>query len=162
MRDEFSWTPGREGVFGPELGINAVSGVGCLRFEDGRVAGDPPGAPSTNAFVVWLGRPIVVVSEGVQEKDAPIVTAGLRELLDEANLPVVISLGRTGGQGPARAITVGADGYDRELARAEAYVLVQAAWIETDTLTIELNGRLFVFRVEFRTASDGRLTPHVE
>src|ERR1700689_359563 len=98
MRDEFSSAPEREGVFGPEIVISAVSGLGCLRLEDGSVVGGPPSAPSTNAFVVWLGRPIVVVSEGVQVRDAPLVATGLRELLDDANVPVVISLGRTGGR----------------------------------------------------------------
>ncbi|WP_394834466.1 hypothetical protein LVJ94_49020 [Pendulispora rubella] len=163
MRVEFDVVPASEGIFGPEILLNAVSGVGCLRFEDGKVIGRRPEVPVTNAFVVWLGRPIVVVSGGVEPENVPRVAKELRLLLEDLTVPVVVCVPRDSAQSSARAISDIAVSYiDRELARAEAYVRVQAAWEEGDRIEIELDGRPYSFRLEFRAGGAGGLVPHVE
>jgi hypothetical protein len=107
VRLEFGETPAHEGVFGPEIWLNAVSGAACLRYDDGTTVGCPPEEPVTNAFVVWLARPVVVVSEGVDAVAVPAVAKELRALLEDPTVPVVFLLRR------ARAMSDGAGGLQR-------------------------------------------------
>ena len=161
MRGEFPERPTREGIFGPEILINATSGIGCLRLDNGTLIGPAPEPPSTNAFVIWLGRPIVVVSEGVQIGNVSRVAAGLRQIIGDTNVPVVVSLGRVAGR--AHAIVDGAVSHvERELARAEAYALVQAGWVEAEKIPLELNGQSFDFQFAFRPGEEGTFIPDLK
>jgi hypothetical protein len=163
MRVEFSKRPTHEGIFGPEILINVESGVGCLRLADGKTAGFIPEPPRTNAFAVWLQRPIVVVSEGIDVTNASRVAAGLRQLLEQADLPIVFSLGRGVGSAHARAVADNAVPHiERELARAAAYTSVQAGFFEESEFRIELDGRLFSFSVAFRPVVGGTSWPHID
>ncbi len=61
---------------------------------------------------------------------------------------------------PVASIERAGRGY--RLVLAEAYVLVQCAWSEADRLRVEVDGRGFVFRVEFRRQVDGGFSPFIE
>lgn len=157
MRLEFGETPAHEGVFGPEIWLNAVSGAACLRYDDGTTVGCPPEEPVTNAFVVWLARPVVVVSEGVDAVAVPAVAKELRALLEDPTVPVVFLLRR------ARAMSDGTGVCsDRELARAEAYVRVQAGFEEHERIVVELDGQSYAFRLAFLTDGSRAFRPHIE
>lgn len=163
MRRDFSATPTHDGVFGPEIILDSMTGHCCFKSDDGKLVGNVPERPTTNAFVVWLGHPVIVVSEGVQHANLPTVAAGLRNLLQDRTLPVVVSLGRRTGEAYVRAISDNPTSHlDRELARAEAYVLVQCAWDENEILRVALDDNLFEFRVEYRRESHGQFFPQVE
>jgi hypothetical protein len=118
----------------------------------------------TNAFLVWLGRPVVVISGGVSLADLPAVAEALRSLLGAAaSVPVVAGMGRLDGEDGWRAASDNPGSCpDRLLARAEAYVLVQAGWNEGTPLRVELDGEEFSFGVEFREAPAGRYHPVVK
>jgi hypothetical protein len=155
-------SPTKEGVYGPEILLNCVSGQACLRFEDGTTRGNAPGPPCTNAFFVWVGRPVIVVSEGVQAPCTAAVAESLRTLAGAPDVPVVFNLGRLDGKDGVRVISVPASSNPRpDLARAEAYVMVQCAWHEGGALAVELDGRLFNVRIEFRQTEAGGYFPHV-
>jgi hypothetical protein len=164
MRSHSFGEPAGEGVFGPELLLNAASGAGCLRLEDGELVGELPDAPSTNAFLVWIGRPVIVVSEGVRALDLPVVAGRLRSLVGLGpSVPVVASLGRLPDGSGTRAVGDNPDACpDRELARAETYVQMQCGWDESERMTVELNGRPFVLTTRLRRDPGGRYTPLVE
>ncbi len=157
MTSAFSKRPNRLGVFGPEIVLNVTSGRACLRVDDSLVA-PLPDSPTTNAFVVWVGRPVIVVSEGVRPSDAEIVASRLREFVEIDDAPVVFSCGRSGEV--ARIMSAYApSNLGRELARAEVYVLVQCAWTEAEFVSVNVDGQVFVFRVEFVRQQDGSFFP---
>lgn len=164
MKVQLPATTAAEGIFGPEIVLNTVSGRGCVRRDDGVLVGELPPPPMTNAFLVWLGRPVVVISEGVSLANLPAVAEALRNLLGAAaSVPVVASMGRLGGAGGWRAASHNPGSCpDRDLARAEAYVLVQAGWNEGTPMRVELHGGLFSFGVEFREGPAGRYHPVVK
>lgn len=151
--------PEREGVFGWEILLNVRSGDSCLRSTDGVFHGPMPEEPRTNAFVVWVGRPVVVVSEGVRPQDFESVATALRQVVGADKAPVVFSLGRTGTNHVRAEAVCDRVVTGRELARAEAYVLVQCAWVEHKTIVVELGKQSFELEVEFKEMVDGRLGP---
>jgi len=140
--------PGDEGVFGPAVVLNSRSGEGCLWSQDGVVVGRMPSPPLTNAFVVWLGWPAIVVSEGVPPAALAVVARGLRELLETPGAPVLISLGKLPTGDGSRMLSDNPAGRPaRDLARAEAYVAVQCGWFEGDAMTVDLDGERFELRL---------------
>jgi hypothetical protein len=156
-------TPDRDGVYGPEIVLGAVSGQACLRGDDGRLVGTPPLPPATNAFLVWLGESFIVISAGVLERDASSVAAGVRQSLNMPRAAVVVSLPRTAGTARERAVSDDpGDRPKRELARALAYVLVQSGWAEDDPLHIEVDGQAFAFRLRFKPEGEGTFAPSIE
>ena len=50
----------------------------------------------------------------------------------------------------------------RELARAEAYALVQARWFERERVTVELGAEHFVFDVRTSVDTSGRVPQGIE
>jgi hypothetical protein len=167
-----------EGVFGPEVVLNARSGVFCLRsLEWSAIAELPaapltnasmvtidelPSAPLTNAFMVWIGFPVLIVSEGVQRADVAAVAARLREGLEAPELPVCFAISRD----QQRVQTVVSDNPalrpPRELARAEVYVQAQMAWEEAELVVVHLDGQRFELRLGMVPVGDGTYTPLVE
>jgi hypothetical protein len=161
MRSEFLNAPKQNGVFGAEILLNVRSGRGCLRADDGALLGAAPEGPATNAFVVWVGRPVIVVSEGVDSGDVVVVGSALRDLVGSDDAPVVFSLERVAANG-VRAITDRAlANFEREIAKAEAYVLVQCGWVEAESIRVELDGQAFEFRVNFELGADGKFGPAI-
>jgi hypothetical protein len=155
--------PQKEGVFGPEVLLNSTSGQGCLRFSDGTIRGPMPEPPSTNAFLVWLGYPVLVVSEGVRDADVSGVAHELRKSVGGPSIPVVVTLGPLESGKGARALTDNPSARPRrDLARAQAFVLVQCSWDEGPRINVELDGEVYDFFVEFRESADGTFTPAVQ
>jgi hypothetical protein len=154
--------PSRDGVWGPEIVVNAVSGDAQLRFNDGRVLGTPPPEPVTNAYMVWLGAPVIVISEGVRAEAIHTVASRLRAWLGLDNVPVVVSMEHLQG-GIGTRILVDSPTYwePRELARAEVYALVQCAWVEAEHVRVQLDGAEFGFDVRLKQLADGRYWPEV-
>lgn len=148
-------------MFGPEILLNCRSGAACIRADDGQLCGTRPDLPVTNAFAVWVGSPVIVVSEGVGGSDAAVVASALREVVALGDVSVVFNRERLSAS-KVRAIadrrsTVAG----RDIARAEAYVLVECAWVEADMVSVELDGESFDFRVRFEPGVAGRFTPVV-
>jgi hypothetical protein len=163
MKIDYFETQSKEGVFGPQIVLNALSGHSCLRFEDGKVIGNSPDAPMTNAFLVWVGWPVIVVSEGVRAEDLPDVAKQLRKAVHaDTIVPVVATTGRLADGTGARAVSDNPNlRARRDLAKAQAYVEVQCAWAE-EMITIEMDDERFKFLVMFRQVSPGRYSPLVE
>jgi hypothetical protein len=153
--------PSKNGVFGAEIVLNTRTGHACFRSKEGSVIRAPPEPPTTNAFFVWVGRPVIVVSEGVSAEDADDVANALRGFVGEEHIPIVFNLGRS-DVSDARVMASGSSCSLRELALAEAYALVQCAWLEAERLRVEVDGRLFDFRVEFLPEADGKYVPFIE
>jgi hypothetical protein len=149
-----SLTASKNGVFGAEIVLNTRSGQACLRSDYGSVTGAPP-PPLTNAFFVWVGRPVIVVSEGVGTEDVDRIANALRSFVGVEHIPILFDLGRNAVGRVCAMASPASAGLLRELALAEAYVLVQCAWSEADRLRIEVDGRGFDFRVEFHRELDG-------
>jgi hypothetical protein len=161
MRTEFLPYPTEEGVFGPEVVVSTISGDGCLRSQTTTV-GRHPETPAANAFLAWVGRPVLVVSEGVQVADAANVARGLRTFLQQENLPVLITTPHNANAADASAISDDpSNAPERELARAMAFVLVQASWLESKIIRIQLNGCTHEFRSEMRERQGGGFWPYV-
>ena len=145
-------TPHHDGVFGPLLWVDTVSGE--TRKEN--YYGDPGGG--IKALLVWVGHLVAVVSRGVSEGDRTKVSAGLRAYLRRGELPIVYGgewlPGRTGSLASA---DVEGDVGRRDLARAAAYLLVQSEWLDRERVTIELDGERFDFDVRESPDESGRL-----
>jgi hypothetical protein len=137
--------PRQEGVFGPQLWIDVP---GRRVWQEGS-AGDGVGEPGANssARLVWVGRLVVVVAMGPQQEQLPGIAGALRAFFRQEQLPIVFSRAWL----PEKIGTViaadaaGASALD--LARAEAYALVQARWFEEERITVELTGEVFQFEV---------------
>ena len=140
-----------EGVFGPEIVVGTATGEVQLRWLDGRIFGNVPQHPITNAYLVHLTAPVVVVSQGVQPDDAPKVAMRMRAQLGLADIPVLFNQGIFKG-GPGTRVLAHHSGTwpSRELARAEAYVLAQRALVEAKKLTIQLGTEEFHFELRVR------------
>lgn len=154
--------PAREGVlWGWDIVLDARSGLAWLRTADGDVRGTMPSGPKTNAFVVWVGRPVVVVSEGVEPSAFEAVAGALRDIVGLGGVSIVFDRGRA-GLGAVRAMAH-CDPLvaRREVARAQAYVMVQCAWYEGERITIELDGQAFGFEIRFERAERGVYWPVV-
>jgi hypothetical protein len=152
--------PTVEGVFGPEVLLNTETGVGCFLDDEGVPSGALPGPPSTNAFLVWVGRAVLVVSDGVREEHRSVVAHTLRQRLHAAQLPIVFSQRAHAADG-GTSIAVDAAGVQAsELARAEAYALVQLAW-EEDVITVRVAGDVHRFEVSFVETQQSNYRPVV-
>lgn len=151
-------SPKIEGIFGPEVLLNVNTGEGCLRSAEGAVTGQLPGSPATNAFLVWVGFAVLVVSEGVPDEHVTTVAKKLRQLLGSEQLPVVFSRGQHATQDGVEIIVEPAGAPDMQLARAEGYALVQAAWHE-GPVTVHANGASYTFEVSFVEVSAGSYLP---
>ncbi|HEY2407233.1 MAG TPA: hypothetical protein VGI10_14585 [Polyangiaceae bacterium] len=162
MRSEYTTNAAApEGVIGPEILLNPASGHACLRMDDGSLRGQSPEAPYTNAFVVWLGYPVAVISAGVAPVDLSSVAQELRRALEHESLPIVANQGRLPSGDGARCISFNPGQLPaRELARAEAYVLAQRGW-EEGQINVELDGQPFVFELEFQANADGNFMPRI-
>jgi hypothetical protein len=148
--------PEREGVlWGWDIVLAVRSGQAWLRTADGEVRGTMPSGPKTNAFVVWVGRSVIVVSEGVEPGDFGAVAEALRDVVGLGSVPVLFDRGRA-GVGAVRAVAHGDPSTARrEVARAQAYVMVQCAWYEGAGITVELDGQTFGFEIRFERGEGG-------
>lgn len=154
--------PADEGVFGPEIVVDVQSGDAALRLDDGTIVGTHSGASSTNAFSVWVGQVVLVVSEGVTEAAFAHVAGGIRKTLGTDKLPIAFTHASGADRTSAAATSdVTVPIADRELARAVAYVMVQCAWNEGPTLHVRMNGQAFIFRLEFKEVGPSQYVPVV-
>lgn len=151
-------SPNTEGLFGPEVLLNVETGEGCLRAADGVITGQLPSSPATNAFLVWVGFAVLVVSEGVRDQHLTTVANKLRQRLQTALLPIVFSRGQRKTQDGVDIITDAPDAEPMQLARAEGYALVQAAWHE-GPVTVHTPGASYTFEVTFAETTPGNYLP---
>jgi hypothetical protein len=138
------------GVFGDELLVDVATGECVLRSS---VVGRELARQHTNAFTVWVGRVVAVVSEGVSSSVYASASLAIREFLGFGNIPVVF---RAGGDGSVSSIDVLSDECDRcmsECAMAEVYVSVQCGLVESDVFHVDVGGQVFAFVTSF--VSDG-------
>jgi len=153
--------PTKEGVFGPELLLNSRTGRACFRLHDGTLIGEFPSKPITNAFLVWVDAPVLVVSEGVEDDCERAVAEQLRQLLAAPKLSIVFNKGRhPTGHGVLIVCDSSDVGFVSRMAKAEAYVLVQCAW-EEDEAIVHVGDERIVFRVSFQEVSAGSYRPVV-
>jgi hypothetical protein len=158
-----SLKPVVEGMFGPELTVDIGSGDGSLRFPNGAVLGEMPQGPATNGFLIWLGYPIVVLSAGITHANLTVVAARLRVLLNAPRIPVVANLGAlSGGCGSRIIVDEEVRHPRRDLARAEAYALVQGGLLEGPRIIVELEDESFEFLVTFEPRDGGLWRPIIE
>lgn len=138
--------PHQEGVFGPLLGIDVAQ---ARVWQDGSV--DPGKAeldPAVNARLVWVGKLVAVVSVGVEDARRGAVGDALRSFLGQAQLPIVFSRGWLPGKiGSIIAADSPLAVAGRDLARAEAYALVQTRWFQGERVLVELGPETFEFEV---------------
>jgi hypothetical protein len=151
-------SPHVEGVFGPEVLLNVETGEGCLRSAGGVVTGPLPSSPATNAFLVWVGFAVLVVSEGVRDEHVTTVASKLRTRLQSQPLPIVFSRGQHPAQDGVVIITDAAGAAPMQFARAEGYALVQAAWHE-GPVTVHVDGTPYTFEVSFTETTPGHYAP---
>ena len=120
-----------------------------------------PSNPITNGFLVWVGVVVLVVSEGVGLEDEARVAEHLRTLLVAPALPIVFNRGRhASGMGVTIACYPSHEHLTPQMAKAEAYVLVERAWEETEAI-VHVGARRMSFAVDFRDVGGGRYQPIV-
>jgi len=147
-----------DGVFGPEVLLNVQSGKSCCRLSDDSLDGPLPTPPLTNAFFVWVGRRVLVVSDGIKEANIVRVASGLRENLREPALPIVFSYPTSSNTTYRLVCDARDDVRPSDVAKAQMYALVQCGWEERDT-TMLVDGQRIVFRVSFALQDDGTYFP---
>jgi hypothetical protein len=138
--------PHQEGVFGPLLGIDVAD---ARVWQEGSVhPGKAAQDPAVNARLVWVGSLVAVVSVGVEDARLPAVAQALRAFLGQPQLPVVFSRGWLPGKvGSVIATESPPTVAGRELARAEAYALVQTRWFQGERVLVQLGTDSFEFEV---------------
>jgi hypothetical protein len=153
--------PHHEGVYGPLLWVDAASGR-C--WQEGSAGhGTPELGGGTNALMVWVGRLVVVVSMGVAEEQQARTSRALRTFLRQPELAIVFERSWLPDKAGTKVAVDAADAVPRrDLARAEAYALVQARWLDREQVLVELEAESFSF--EARTVIDaaGRLRYIIE
>ena len=152
--------PKRDGVFGPELLLSAKTGDMAVQAAGNTTADGAQGGPWVNAFLVWVGVAVVVVSEGVEHSSADVVSTALRAALVRPDLAVVFALGgRKPGYSQATVSQGTVHTGARELARAEAFANVQCGLEEAKTVTVSQDGEQFAFALSFVEDTDGNFVP---
>jgi hypothetical protein len=138
--------PHQDGVFGPLLGIDAAS---ARVWQEGSVhPGKAELDPAVNARLVWVGTLVAVVSAGVEDAQLAAVARALRSFLGRAELPVVFSRGWLPGKVGSIIVAESSVAVSaRELARAEAYALVQTRWFQGERVLVQLAADTFEFEV---------------
>jgi hypothetical protein len=153
--------PHHDGLYGPMLWIDV--GSGRVWQEGSAGQGTPELGRATNAFLIWVGTPVAAVSEGVPDAQIQRVAQGLRAFLRRLDLPVVFNRGWLPGKVGAKIVVDAPAAVPRRaLARAEVYALVQAAWLDQDHVSIELEAERFDFEVRTTPDEEGRLQLVVE
>lgn len=153
--------PHFEGIYGPLLWTEANAGRVWQEGSAGQ--GTPELGSATSVLLVWVGTPVAVVSLGVSAEARGTVASAVRAFLRRPELPVVFELAWL----PEKVgTTIAVEALDavprRELARAEAYALVQARWLESETVTVELEAERFVFTVATALDASGRVHSLIE
>lgn len=148
--------PHHEGAYGPLLWVDVSSGRVWQEGSAGE--GTPDLGTGTTALLIWVGLSVVAVSEGVPDAQLQLVGQGLRAFLGRPDLPIVFNRGWLPGKIGSKIVAhAPASVPERELARAEAYALVQAGWLERDSVTIELLAERFAFEARAVPDEAGRL-----
>lgn len=153
--------PHFEGVYGPLLWVDASSRRVWQEGSAGQ--GTPELGSATSVLLIWVGTPVAVVSLGVSDAARSEVARAVRAFLRRPETPVVFELAWL----PQKiGTTIAAEAPDavprRELARAEAYALVQARWLDADSVTVDLGTERFVFAVGTALDASGRVHSTVE
>lgn len=153
--------PELEGVFGPLLWVDASAG---RVWQEGSAGQDTPELGSgTSVLLIWVGAPVAVVSLGVSDEDRAAVARAVRAFLRRPEASVVFELGwLPQKEGTSIAVEALDAVSRRELARAEAYALVQARWFEGESVAVELGAERFVFAVRTALDTSGRVRSIVE
>lgn len=148
--------PHFEGIYGPMLWVDASAGRVWQEGSAGQ--GTPEPGSATSVLLVWVGTPVVVVSQGVREEDRAAVTRAVRAFLRRAEAPIVFELGWLPEKvGTSIAVEAPDAVPRREVARAEAYALVQARWFAGENVAVELGPERFTFAVGTALDASGRL-----
>jgi hypothetical protein len=148
--------PHHEGVYGPLLWVDVSNGRVWQEGSAGE--GTPELGTGTTALLIWVGMSVAVVSEGVPDAQLQLVGQALRAFLRRPDLPIVFRRDWLPRKIGSKIVAdAPASVPDRELARAEAYALVQAAWLEQESVTIELRAERFAFEVRAVPDEAGRV-----
>jgi hypothetical protein len=148
--------PHFEGIYGPLLWVDASASR--LWQEGSAGQGTPEPSSATSVLLVWVGTPVVVVSLGVRDEARAAVAHTVRAVLRRPEVPIVFELGWLPQKGGMLIATdAPSTAAKRELARAEAYALVQARWLEGDRVIVELGSESFAFTVSSALDASGRL-----
>src|SRR4051794_16120573 len=86
--------PPFEGICGRLLWVDASASRVWQEGSAGQGAPDP--GTATSVLLVWVGAPVVVVSQGIGEGDRPAVARAVRAALARPEAPVVFELGWLG------------------------------------------------------------------
>ena len=148
--------PHHEGVYGPLLWVDAPTGRVWQEGSAGQ--GTPELGSGVHVLLVWVGAMVAVVSMGIDDPHIAGVSQAVRAFLANPDAPVVFERNwlpeKIGTRIAAQAPTAVPE---RELARAEAYALVQARWLDVERVTVELATERFVFDVSSVLDSSGRV-----
>jgi hypothetical protein len=148
--------PNLEGVYGPLLWVDVTTGRVWQEGSAGQ--GTPELGSGVHVLLVWVGAMVAVVSMGVDESQISGVSQAVRAFLGNPEAAVVFEQSwlpeKIGTRIAAQAPTAFSR---RELARAEAYALVQARWLDLERVTVELATERFVFEASSVLDSSGRV-----
>jgi hypothetical protein len=152
--------PKREGIYGSEIVLGANSGE-VLRVGDEVFA--TSSETTTNAYHVWVGAPVLVVSQGVERARVANVAGRLRDFLGVPHLAAVVELGWLPGHDGVIGVSDDNSGVARrDLARAQAYALVQGSWFERERVLISLDEEVFDLKLAFEALEDGTFCPVIQ
>ena len=153
--------PHHDGVYGPLLWVDATSGRVWQEGSAGH--GTPELGSGTNVLLVWVGRMVPIVSLGIADEHLTGVSQALRAFLRSADAAIVFERSWLPDKIGISIAVEAADAVPRrELARAEAYALVQARWFERERVTVELGAEHFVFDVRTSVDMSGRVQQVIE
>lgn len=153
MRSEFAALGSEPGVQGPPIVVNQSTAE--IRLADLSTVVPSESASLGGlvlAHVVWVGRFVCVVSAGVPQGRRGRLAARLRAFLAAPALPLVFTLSPRPDERPCVAVSVQDTSCQAEsvdLARAQAFVLVQCAWLETPDVLVQLDSEEYRFLLEF-------------
>jgi hypothetical protein len=142
--------PPCDGVYGPMYVVNAI---------DGRCSVASP--PLTNAFLVWVGFPVLVVSAGVARADWAAAAARIRTDLAAPDLAIVFASASVDLTRPTVHVDAPLRHSVVDLARAEALVILQCTFLETDAIDVDVDGVLVGLACDHEVLSDGGWWPRV-
>jgi hypothetical protein len=148
--------PHHEGVYGPLLWVDVTAGRVWQEGSAGQ--GTPELGSGVHVLLVWVGAMVAVVSMGVDDPQIASVSQAVRAFLGNPDAAVVFERGWLPEKIGTRIAAQAPTEFPRsELARAEAYALVQARWLDLERVTIELATERFVFDVRTVLDASGRV-----
>lgn len=145
MRSDFV-QPERECVHEANIMVNLETGEGIFRVQD-RSFGESADGPHGWVLLVWVGLWVAYLSPHSHDIALAVQSRAVRRFFNDDAVAVLFAKPNKTGHEPEQVMSDITSPVDAAtLARAVAFVAVEAAWNENPLIEVFVDGQLFVLK----------------